>query len=430
MKSKTVIVIGIMAIIAGAILSGYWFFYDAFNNHTPSHDTEAKENNVDWCYEHGVPDRECGICNPDLIAALKPGQGLKIRLESPESAMKAGIKTALPTEGNSLSGLVVLSRVIYNQNQLARITPLAAGVIQRVLTDVGDIVSKDQVIAEIVSPEIARAKSDYLSSLENKRLKEFVLKREKGLAEKKISSQQEYEQALTEYQIAINNTKTAQQQLLNYGFTEEEVQEIAETQSSSSLFPVCAPFSGTLISRNAVVGEAVKPGDMLFTLADISSMWLELSVPEDRLSSLKVGDQVEATFDAIPGVSVHGQLIWLASSIDEHSRMMMVRASVPNPGLLLKHGMFGQAQILPKQTIKGVHVPVDAIHHFNGNSFVFIKLSDDLYEIRRVVLGGKDNEYVDIVEGMTPQEEVVVVHSFTLKSEFLKSRLGAGCVDE
>ncbi len=382
------------------------------------------------CLEHGVLEKECGICHPDLIDTLQPGQGLKIRLESSESAMKAGIGTSIPTTGSSLAGLVVLSRASYDLNRLARITPLAAGVVQKVLADVGDAVAKGQALVEIVSPEIAKAKSDFLSALANEALKMLVFKREKGLVKKKISSQQAYEQALAEYQMAGNITTMTRQQLLNFGLTEEQIQETTDSGSISSQLPILAPFSGTLIDRNAVVGEAVKPGDMLFTLADLSSMWLELSIPEDRLAPLTVGDLVEATFDAHPGASVHGRLIWLASGIDEQSRMVKARAIVPNPGSLLKNGMFGQVRILPKQKLAGLHVPVDALHRFDGKAFVFIKLSDDLYEIRRITLGGRDIENIEILDGISPQEEVVVTHSFTLKSEFLKSRLGAGCVDD
>jgi cobalt-zinc-cadmium efflux system membrane fusion protein len=397
-----------------------------------STETQVKtlSSNELQCLEHRVLEKECGICQPELITTLQPGQGLKIRLESPESAVKSGVLTAIPTAGNSLAGLVVFSRVSYDQNRLANITPLTAGVVQNVLVDVGVSVSKGQVLVEISSPDIARAKADYLSALANEALTELVFKREKGLVEKKISSQQEYDHALAEYQMAGNTTTMTRQQLLNYGLTEEQIREFSETHSSSSLLPILAPFSGTLIDRNAVVGESVKPGDMLFTMADLSSMWLDLSVTEDRLFPLEVGDPVEATFDVLPGVSVCGRLIWLASGIDEQSRMMKARAIVPNPDLLLKHGMFGQVRILPKQNFKRLQVPVDALHRFDGIPFIFIKLTKDLYEIRRVTLGGRDTKHVEILEGVLPEEEVVVVHSFTLKSEFLKSRLGAGCVDE
>ena len=382
------------------------------------------------CVEHGVPENECGICHPDLLGTLQPGQGLKIRLESHASAEKAGILTATPTPGNSRAGFVVLSRTAYNQNQLARITPFVSGIIYRVLVDAGDAVSKGQVLVEIISPEITGAKNEYLSALANEALNETLFKREKGLVEKKISSQQEYEHALAAYHIAKNTTAMIRQRLMNYGLTTEQLPDPAGSGSISSIFQILAPFSGTLLDRSAVVGEAVEPGDILFSLADLSSMWLELSVPEDGLFRIQLGDSVEATFDALPEVTVQGRVIWLASGIDEFSRMMKARAIVPNPGASLKQGMFGEVRILPKQDQQILYVAAEALQRFDGKSYVFIKKSVDLFEIRNITLGGKDPEYIEILKGISPDEEVVVTHSFTLKSEFLKSRLGAGCVDE
>ena len=397
---------------------------------------ELKSNNSEvpsvdiYCEEHRVPERECGICHPELTASLIPGKGLKIRLKSPESAVKAGVVTTVPVEDKLPATHVVLCQITYNMNYLARITPLTSGVTRRVLVDVGAYVSKDDVLVEIVSPEIASAKADHLTAIENQTLKELVYKREKGLFEKKISSQREYQQALAEYQVATNTTNTRRQQLLNYGFTEVEVKEIVETRSSSSILPIRAPFSGTIIERNAVIGAAVERGDILFSLADLSTMWLELSIPEDRLSFFKVGNTVEASFNSLPGKKLHGDLIWLASNIEEESRMLKGRAIVKNPDFLLKHGMFGKVSLLSEQSNKGLYVPVESIQRFNKKSFLFVKLSDDLFEIRRVVLGSRNDDKIEILEGISPHEKVVAAGSFTLKSEFLKSRLGEGCVDE
>lgn len=392
---------------------------------------EASQNsNRLWCNEHGMYEDECGICQPQLTASLIPGKGLKVRLESTDSAVKAGVVTSFPDEDKAHAIHSILCQVSYNMNYLARITPLSAGVIQRVLVDVGASVSKDDALIEIVSSEIAGAKVDYLTALSNESLKELVYKREKGLLEKKITSQREFQQALAEYQVATNTTNTKHQQLLNYGFTGAEIKKIVETQSSSSILPIRAPFSGTIIERNAVIGEAVGLGDTLFSLADLSTMWLELSIPENMLLYFKVGSAVEASFDSIPGEKLHGDIIWLASSIDEDSRMLKARAIVQTPDFLLKHGMFGQVSLLPEQQNNVLHVPVESIQRFNKKSFLFIKLLDDLYEMRRVVPGIRHDDQIEIVEGISSDEEVVVAGSFTLKSEFLKSRLGEGCVHE
>lgn len=163
---------------------------DKSNGKEAATDKEAKvqqsSSSALQCLEHGVLEEECGICHPDLLDTLLSGQGLKIRLESTESALKAGVETSTPTTKSSLAGLVVLSRVSYDLNHLARITPLTAGVVQKVFANAGDNVAKGQVLVEIVSPEVARSKSNYLSALDNEALKEIVFKREKGLVEKRF----------------------------------------------------------------------------------------------------------------------------------------------------------------------------------------------------------------------------------------------------
>lgn len=382
------------------------------------------------CLEHDLLEMECGICHPELINTLQSGQGLKIRLESSKSAEKAGVKTVFPTQGNSLPGVAFLGDLSYDRNRLARVTPLADGVVKRVLVDLGDSVLKGQVLVEIASPEIARAKSDYLSALANETLKELVFKREKELLEKKISAQQEYDQALAEYQMAKNTAAMARQQLLNYGLKDEQIREVVETRSSSSRLSVLAPLSGTITERNAVIGEAVIQGDILFSVTDLSAMWLELLITEDKLGLIKVGDRVEATFDASPGIKFPGQLIWISSSIDNITRTVKARAILPNDELTLKNGMFGKVNLIGKESEPGFILPSDALQWFDETPVVFVKLEDDLYDLRKVSLGGKTKEQVEIFSGILLNDEVVVAHSYTLKSEFLKSRLGAGCVDD
>ena len=92
--------------------------------------------------------------------------------------------------------------------------------------------------------------------------------------------------------------------------------------------------------------------------------------------------------------------------------------------------MFGQAHLHMENDSDALYVPADAVQHIDGFPFVFAPLADDLFELRRIALGGRGNAGVAVVAGLNPEDEIVVTHSFTLKSEFLKSRLGAGCVDD
>jgi cobalt-zinc-cadmium efflux system membrane fusion protein len=120
---------------------------------------------------------------------------------------------------------------------------------------------------------------------------------------------------------------------------------------------------------------------------------------------------------------------WVGSSIDPETRMVEARAEVANPDLRLRHGMFGRARIGSSRATEPIWVPSDAVQHVDGHPFVFARLADDLFELRKVAIGGSASGRVAVTAGLHPEDEIVVAHSFTLKSELLKARLGAGCVD-
>jgi len=382
------------------------------------------------CGEHDVSESECGICHPELAASLEPGSGLKIRFESPRSAARAGVETARPIEADGSPETAFLTRVTWDHNHFARVTPLAAGVLQRVESDVGQIVSRGQRMATLMSPEVSRSRTSYLSARADEDLKLIVLERAESLVKQRVSAQQHLDQARAEHEIARNETAMARQRLLNLGLTAKAVHAIEESGSTSSELDILAPLSGTIVDRHAVPGETVEVGDALFKIARLSSMWLELSIPEHEVAAVSVGQTVRATFDAHPGMQAIGRVTWVGSSVDEHSRMVMSRAEVPNPDRLLRNGMFGQAHLEAGDASGCLSVPTGAIQHIDDQPFVFARLADDLFELRRVTLGASGRTHALITAGIDPTDEIVVTHSFTLKSEFLKSRLGAGCVDD
>jgi cobalt-zinc-cadmium efflux system membrane fusion protein len=381
------------------------------------------------CEEHNLPESECAICHPDLVKEMGNGKGMKIRFSSPASAGMAGIETGTGEAEEGAAGPSFLGRVLYNQNQFAHISALAGGVIQRVLVDFGTEVKKGQPLVEISSPEIAEAKTAYLSALSELDLKEGIYQREQQLADKQVSSRQEREQAKAEYRRARNDAATARQRLRNLGFSDAEITSLDEEPSASSTLRLRAPFAGTIVERKAVVGEVVALGTMLFSLADLSTMWLELSAPADAHAALRVGDPVSATFDGLPGVQVPGEIIWVSPAVDPATRMITARALVRNPDGVLKDGLFGKVRLPKAGKSKRVGLPSGAVQRFEGEDYVFVKLEEDLYEMRKVWKEDAESGRVSILGGLEPEEKVVLAGSFLVKSEFLKSRLGAGCTD-
>ena len=222
----------------------------------------------------------------------------------------------------------------------------------------------------------------------------------------------------------------AHQHLFNLGLTDEAVRLLGETESPSSELHILAPLTGTIVGRDAVPGEAVEPGEALFKIARLSSMWLELAIPEHQVSQVEVGQEIVSTFDAEPGLQLSGRVTWIGSNVDEITRVVTGRAVVDNTERRLRHGMFGRARLRSAQARSGLQVPSDAVQRIDEHPFVFARLADDLFELRRVELGATVGDEVVVVAGIAADDEIVVTHSFTLKSELLKSRLGAGCIDE
>ncbi len=383
-----------------------------------------------YCKEHRVMERECGICQPQLAKDLKPGQSLKVRFNSALSATKAGVETAKARVAEVRAGFTAYCEVRYNENRLAHITPLASGLIRRVLLDVGSQVKKGDPLVEIHSTEIAAAKTAYVSAIVDHRLKEFACKREERLVERQISAQREFQEAEAACKISALAIKTTRQKLVNLGLSEDSIAEVEEKQDATAILHVRAPYDGTLVKRSAVIGEAVKPGDALFTLVDLSELWLELSLPADRMAVVEDGLTVEATFANVPGFSATGTISWVDTGIDERSRMIKARAVVPNAERKLRVGMFGEARILASGSDRALQVPRSAVQRLDGRSYVFVKLEDDLYALRRVLLGTRGKRVTEVLQGVHAEDLIVVAGTFTVMSEFLKSRLGAGCVDE
>jgi cobalt-zinc-cadmium efflux system membrane fusion protein len=192
---------------------------------------------------------------------------------------------------------------------------------------------------------------------------------------------------------------------------------------------VRAPFKGTVISRKAVMGEAIESGQSLFKVADLSTMWLELKLPSDKVPLISTGLNVEATFSNLPGFSAKGHLAWVDSEVDPSSRMIKALAVIKNNGPL-KKGMFGTARIMLAKPENAFQIAKDAVQRHENRTFVFVKLDEDLFDLRRVTLGNLNGNTIDVVAGIESYEEIVVAGTFTVMSEFLKSRLGAGCVDD
>lgn len=382
-----------------------------------------------FCNEHRVPESECAICQPDLAASLAPGGNLKVRFPSAEAADKVGIRTGRPRISETTPVIPAFCEAQYNLNTMARIAPLAGGLIREVRHDVGDRVQAGEVLVELHSAEIAAVKSDFLSAIVERDIRRQAFERAKQLKEQNISAGKDFIEAEAAFRTADIAVSNLRQKLINFGLMKDEIARIESEQGASAKLIIRAPFSGTLVERAAVVGEAVEAGHALYTIADLSTRWLALSIPADHIGQVRLGQIVDAEFPDLPGVKVRGRVTWVDTSVDSRSRMVRARALVTDGAGMIKTGMFGEARIRTGDTRPAAIVPRDAVQRHEGGAFVFVRDEPDLFALRRVALGEASGDEIAVVAGLEPGDPVVTEGSFIVMSEFLKSRLGAGCVD-
>jgi cobalt-zinc-cadmium efflux system membrane fusion protein len=368
------------------------------------------------CQEHDLAESECGICHPELTKKLAPGESLKVRLPSKESAALAGIRTAAPAVGAVARGVECYAELAFDQNRLARIAAPVGGIVQSVEVDLGSKVEEKQTVARIWSASIAEAVAKAVLSHQ-------TLERERKLRAGRVTSEQDLQRAEAEHRAAC-------QQLRTLGFTEEQIDTLGAEPQDQVLMEVRAPFAGEIVERSAVRGALVETGTPLFTVADRSRMWAMLNIPEAALGQVRIGQPVELQVEAMPGQTFAGTLTWIAAEVDERSRMAKARAEVPNPDATLKARMFARARVLTEESPNAVLLPASAVQKVAGRDIVFVQVADDLFEARAVRVGAEINGRVEITQGVEASDPVVVEHGFPLKSAFLISRLGAGCADD
>ena len=376
----------------------------------------ATKDGVAMCAEHNVPEAKCAVCQPHLADKLQPGESLKVRLPSTNSAALAGIQTAMPETGAMAEGIECVAEVSFNQNRLAQIAAPVGGILQTVDADLGGSVAENQTVARIWSAAIAEAVAKAVLSHQ-------TLERERKLHAGRVTPEKDLQEAEATH-------RSACQQLRTLGFTEAQIDGLSLKPQEPVLMEVRAPFAGEIVERNAVRGALVNTGQSLFTVADRSTMWAMLQVPEAALAQAKTGQTVELRADSLPEKIFSGKLTWIGPAVDERTRMVRARAEFANPDRVLKDKMFVTTRILTRETEGATLVPPAAIQRIEGRPFVFVKQGQDLFDVRSVQLGAQSGGRQEVRAGLKLEETIAVSHTFALKSAMMMSSLGAGCADD
>lgn len=381
----------------------------------------------DYCREHGYPASVCPIHHPELVAAageeppVFPEPGTLVRLASARTGEDVGLQTVQVQTRQFARAIEVAGQLEFNQNRLARLSARGEALIVDVKVDVGDEVAADQPLIALASAAVGSSQANLTAAEARLRATRAAVQREKGLVEKGVSPRKNLEAAEAELASAEAEFGAAKAGLTAAG---------ASPAGTGGRYVLTAPFAGTVVARDAVIGRSAAPGDVLIELADISVMWAELDVPETEASLVKRGQPVLLTFEGSTSRSLDSTITRVGASVDPSTRTVSARVELPNPDGSLKAGTFVRARIQVTENHEARLVPRESIQKAEGRSLVFVKKEAGLFEPVAVELGAENAGMVEVVSALPPGADIVTTGAFLLKTEILKESIGAGCCEE
>ena len=331
-------------------------------------------------------------------AQLK-SNGLEVATVGP-----ARIKTALQLQGE----------IRLNEDRTVHVVPRLAGLVESVSVNAGDTVRRGQVLAVLSSQSLADQRSELLGAHKRLGLARTTFEREKSLWEGKISAEQDYLQARVALQEAEIAAQSARQKLASLG-------AVASSSSSGNLtrYEVRAPIDGVITDKQISVGEVVKEDTNIFVVADLTTVWVEMTVYAKDLNTVKVGQaaRVKATsFEA----QATGKLSYVGSLVGEQTRAAKARVVLPNPQGLWRPGLPVNVELTADEVEVPLAISVDAVQTLRDWTVVFGRYGEQ-FEARLVELGRSDGTMVEVLGGLQAGERYAAKNSYLIKADIGKS---------
>ncbi|MEL6064615.1 MULTISPECIES: efflux RND transporter periplasmic adaptor subunit [unclassified Methylobacterium] len=351
----------------------------------------------------------------------------------PEQVAAQDIKV-LKVEGGTLARhLLVPGTITPNTDRIARIPARVVGTVAELRKRLGDDVQKDEIVAVLDSREVADAKSEYLTALVQAELQKINYERQQKLLASQAASEAAFQNARATFLENQLRVDLARQKLSALGLNAAEVaaaqkrDEATPNRSSLRLFELRSPLSGRIVERKVDVGTKLggegDPAD-LYTVADLSSVWIELSVSTLDLANVRDGARVAVSLgQAGGGRHGEGKVVFVSPLLNQETRSARVIVALPNPDLAWRPGTFVTAEVEIARDAVAVRIPKAALQTVEGKRVVFVR-TEAGFERREVELGHSDDEAFEVTVGLKAGEEIAVGNSFLLKAELGKAEAG------
>jgi len=345
------------------------------------------------------------------------------------------VKTAVAARRKLEVPLQLTGEIRFDERRVTHLAPSTEARVRAVRVSLGQQVRAGEALVELESVALGEAQSQYLEARGVLALARRAAERSEGLREEKIASEKEWLQARQERDAAEIRLQAAREKLVRLGLTPGEVEALASREGGGGQgrLVLRAPAPGVVLEMHAVPGELVRPDQAILTVGDLSDLWLWADLYEDQLARVVAAEhgklRTGVTVKAFPGEVFPGTVDFVGPTMDEKTRTVKVRIAVKNPQGKLRAGMFAAVQLYLPGNEEALALPRPALLADEGRSFVFVHRQGDYFIRRPVTTGRSSLDWVEVTGGLSGGEAVVTHGAFLLKSDVLRSKMGAGCAD-
>ena len=286
----------------------------------------------------------------------------------------------------------------YDERGLTQVTLKISGWVREVFVNsVGRAVRKGEPLFTFYSPDLLATQDEYL----------LALKMQAQL----ITSPLDEAKAN-----AASLVASARERLRLWDLTDGQITALERRGKAEPVLTVYAPSSGIVLKREALPGKYVEPGTTLYEVADLSRVWISADIYESEVTAVKLDQPISVSFAAYPGEIFRGNMAYIYPSLNQETRTVRVRFELPNPDLKLKPGMYGNV-IIQTDAAKALVVPKEAVLETGLRQLVFVDRGQGKYEQTLVKLGRRNQDHVEVMEGLKEGDRIVTSANFLLDAE-------------
>lgn len=311
--------------------------------------------------------------------------------------------------------LRVAGQVDFDEQRITRIGATVTGRIIDLQATLGQQVKVGQTLAVLNSTELGAAQLAYMKARAQAQLNERGVERARQLLAADVIGSAELQRRESELAISMSEQRAAADQLRVLGVSQKSLERLSSTGAINSVSPVVATMAGTVVERRVTQGQVVQPSEVLFSIADLSRVWVEADVPEQQAGQVKAGQNIEVDIPSL-GQRLTAKLIYIADTVDPVTRTVTVRSELDNTDRTLKPAMLATVLIETRPTSRLV-VPGTAVVRESESDQVFVEVAPGEYRMTPVRLDKAIGDVRPVLSGLKEGERIVTDGAFHLNNE-------------